>query len=72
MDFAQQCFEMSGGVFGITSGILRRAWKFDGSDRVPDRDSVEQLLPLIGFGKLRWRSPILLLRHQVWSWISAV
>jgi thiamine biosynthesis lipoprotein ApbE len=36
MDFAQQCFEMSGGVFDITSGILRRAWKFDGSDRVPD------------------------------------
>ena len=61
MDFAQQCFEMSGGVFDITSGILRRAWKFDGSDRVPDPDSVEQLLPLIGFGKLQWRSPALLL-----------
>jgi thiamine biosynthesis lipoprotein len=61
MDFAQQCFEMSGGVFDITSGILRRAWKFDGSDRVPDPDSVDQLLPLIGFGKLQWRSPALLL-----------
>jgi FAD:protein FMN transferase len=61
MDFAQQCFEMSGGVFDITSGILRRAWKFDGSDRVPDPDSVEQLLPLIGFGKLQWWSPALLL-----------
>jgi FAD:protein FMN transferase len=61
MDFAQQCFEMSGGVFDITSGILRRAWKFDGSDRVPDPGSVEQLLPLIGFGKLQWRSPALLL-----------
>jgi FAD:protein FMN transferase len=60
VDFAQQCFEMSGGVFDITSGILRRAWRFDGSDRVPDPASVEQLLPLIGFGKLRWRSPDLL------------
>jgi FAD:protein FMN transferase len=61
MDFAQQCFEMSGGVFDITSGILRRAWKFDGSDRVPQPDSVDGLLPLIGFGKLQWRSPALLL-----------
>jgi thiamine biosynthesis lipoprotein len=61
MDFAQQCFEMSGGAFDITSGILRRAWQFDGSDRVPDPHSVEQLLPLIGFEKLQWRSPALLL-----------
>jgi FAD:protein FMN transferase len=60
MDFAQQCFEMSGGAFDITSGILRRAWKFDGSDRVPDPALVEQLRPLIGFGKLRWRAPDLL------------
>ena len=60
MDFAQQCFEMSGGVFDITSGILRRAWKFDGSDRVPDPASVAQLLPLIGFDKLQWRAPDLL------------
>jgi thiamine biosynthesis lipoprotein len=60
MDFAQQCFEMSGGVFDITSGILRRAWKFDGSDRIPAPAFVEQLLPLIGFGKLQWRSPDLL------------
>jgi thiamine biosynthesis lipoprotein len=63
MDFAQQCFEMSGGVFDITSGILRRAWKFDGSDRVPDPASVAQLLPLIGFEKLQWRSPNLLVPH---------
>jgi len=59
MDFAQQCFEMSGGAFDITSGILRRAWKFDGSDRVPDPAAVEQLMPLIGFGKLQWQSPAL-------------
>jgi thiamine biosynthesis lipoprotein len=61
INFAQQCFEMSAGIFDITSGILRRAWKFDGSDRVPDPDSVKKLLPLIGFGKLQWRSPALLL-----------
>jgi len=59
IDFAQQCFEISDGLFDITSGVLRRAWTFDGSDRVPDAAVVQSLLPLIGFNKLRWRSPFL-------------
>ena len=49
MNFARQCFELSGGLFDITSGILRRAWKCDGSDRVPDAATVGALLPSIGF-----------------------
>jgi thiamine biosynthesis lipoprotein len=48
---------LSGGAFDITSGVLRHAWKFDGSDRVPDKAAVERLLPLVGFDKLEWRSP---------------
>jgi len=61
IDFASQCFQISGGLFDITSGILRRAWKFDGSDRVPEPEAIERLLPLIGFDKLEWRPPRLLL-----------
>jgi FAD:protein FMN transferase len=61
LDFAGQCYELSNGLFDITSGVLRRAWKFDGSDRVPEPALVESLLPLVGFDKLRWRSPHLLL-----------
>jgi thiamine biosynthesis lipoprotein len=36
IDFASQCFDLSEGLFDITSGALRRAWTFDGSDRIPD------------------------------------
>jgi thiamine biosynthesis lipoprotein len=61
LDFAQQCFQISDGLFDITSGILRRAWRFDGSDRLPDAAAVQDLLPLIGFDKLRWQSPFLTL-----------
>jgi thiamine biosynthesis lipoprotein len=61
IDFAGRCFELSDGLFDITSGVLRRAWKFDGSDRVPDPDAIRNLLPLVGFDKLEWRSPHLLL-----------
>jgi thiamine biosynthesis lipoprotein len=60
MDFAKLCFELSDGLFDITSGVLRRAWKFDGSDRIPEPAAVESLLPLVGFAKLIWRSPHIL------------
>jgi len=36
LDFASQCFELSDGLFDITSGVLRRAWQFDGSDNIPN------------------------------------
>jgi len=61
LDFAQQCFELSEGLFDITSGVLRHAWTFDGSDRIPDPASIERLLPSVGFNKLRWDPPLLML-----------
>jgi thiamine biosynthesis lipoprotein len=61
IDFASRCFDLSEGLFDITSGVLRHAWKFDGSDRIPEAAAVERLLPLVGFGKVRWQSPVLFL-----------
>ena len=61
VDFASQCFDLSEGLFDITSGVLRRAWTFDGSDRIPEAAVIEQLLPLVGFEKIQWRSPRLVL-----------
>jgi FAD:protein FMN transferase len=61
MNFASRCFDLSEGLFDITSGVLRRAWTFDGSDHIPEAAVIERLLPLVGFEKLRWRSPHLLL-----------
>ena len=61
IDFASQCYEVSDGLFDITSGVLRRAWIFDGSDRVPQPEVVRRLLPHIGFDKLRWHRPQLTL-----------
>ena len=61
IDFASQCFDLSEGLFDITSGVLRRAWNFNGSDRIPGAAVIERLLPLVGFEKLQWQSPRLLL-----------
>ncbi len=61
LDFAAQCYELSDGLFDVTSGLFRRAWKFDGSDRIPTELAVAELLPLVGFGKVRWERPYLTL-----------
>jgi thiamine biosynthesis lipoprotein len=61
IDFASRCCDLSEGLFDITSGVLRRAWTFDGSDRIPEADAIERLLPLVGFDKLQWQSPHLML-----------
>lgn len=61
LDFAARCFALSNGRFDITSGILRRVWTFDGSDRVPTRGRVKALLPLVGWDKVAWRRPELCL-----------
>lgn len=57
-NYADTCHEQSGGLFDISSGILREAWDFK-SGIVPDAASVEALLPRIGWEKLSWQPPLL-------------
>jgi thiamine biosynthesis lipoprotein len=59
LDYAQQLYQLSEGLFDITSGVLRRVWTFDGSDNIPSSEEVEALLPLIGWHKVQWDAPII-------------
>lgn len=61
LDYAGQCFALSNGLFDITSGVLRRAWKFDGSDRLPAPSQVETLRSLVGWKKVSWNPPAIVL-----------
>jgi thiamine biosynthesis lipoprotein len=61
LDFAAECWELSEGLFDITSGVLRRVWVFDGSDRLPTAEAVQEALELVGWQKLRWRESVLTL-----------
>jgi thiamine biosynthesis lipoprotein len=54
LDYAATCYDLSEGMFDITSGVLRRAWKFDGSDRVPAEPTVADLLQYVGWGRVAW------------------
>ena len=59
LDYGAHLWERSEGRFDLTSGVLRRVWRFDGSDRVPSIEAVQALMPLIGWSRVAWRSPLL-------------
>ncbi|MDD2864291.1 MAG: FAD:protein FMN transferase [Methylococcales bacterium] len=52
LHYAQTCYELSDRLFDITSGILRRAWRFD-SGILPDDKIIETLLKRIGLHHLQ-------------------
>ncbi len=70
IDYAASIFQLSEGLFDITSGVLRRIWRFDGSDAIPSRQQIKELKPLIGWQKVKWQRPELILL-RVWKSTSA-
>ena len=62
LDFADTLAKLSDGRFDITSGVLRRAWTFDGGNHVPSQQQIDALMPLVGWHKVRWRRPHLTLQ----------
>jgi len=52
IDFGQTCYALSDGLMDLTSGILRKAWYFDGSDNIPTQSKIDTLLPFIGWDKM--------------------
>jgi FAD:protein FMN transferase len=56
LDYAVACYEQSDGLFDITSGILRRAWKFD-QGKLPEQPLIESLLEKVGWHKVSWNRP---------------
>ena len=61
LDYADLCYRLSDGLFDITSGVLRKVWKFDGSDRVPAERDISAVLPSVGWSKVTWNKPQLML-----------
>ncbi len=54
LTYADQCYRLSEGLFDITSGVLRKAWKFDGTEQAPDQKLINSLKRKVGWDKVRW------------------
>jgi thiamine biosynthesis lipoprotein len=62
LDFAATLTQLSEGRFDITCGVLRKAWRFDGGSHVPSQSDIDALLPLVGWQRVSWESPVLSLQ----------
>ncbi len=51
--YADACYKTSGGLFDITSGVLRRAWDFK-RPRLPDQQEIDALLLQVGWDMVEW------------------
>ena len=59
LDFAATLYTLSEHRFDVTSGVLRRVWRFDGGDRIPNAADVRDILGLVGWHKIEWQRPML-------------
>jgi len=62
IDYAETCHQLSAGRFDITSGVLRKVWRFDGSHHLPAPKAVNRILALVGWHTVQWRKPYLQMR----------
>jgi thiamine biosynthesis lipoprotein len=53
LDFGATLWKSSDGRFDLTSGVLRRAWRFE-TARLPAQDEIEALLRLVGWPRVEW------------------
>ena len=55
LNYAVTCYEQSDGLFDITSGALRKIWKFtQNSNTLPNPKYIDKALKKIGWDKVRW------------------
>ncbi|HSW11343.1 MAG TPA: FAD:protein FMN transferase [Solimonas sp.] len=60
LDYATAAHEQSEGLFDASSGVLRRAWDFK-AKQLPQQAQLDALLPLVGWQRLLWQSPRIVL-----------
>jgi thiamine biosynthesis lipoprotein len=65
LKFAEQCYQISDGLFDITSGVLRKVWRFDGSSNVPTSSQIDQILPFVGWEKISYSETKIVVPHSM-------
>jgi len=53
LEIADQLWRSSGGLFDITSGVLRKAWRFDAANTPVDLSQLEALKKKVGWDKVK-------------------
>ena len=60
LHFADTCYQQSGGLFDVTSGVLRKAWKFTTevieTQDLPRAEELQRLQSQTGWQHVRWQA----------------
>jgi thiamine biosynthesis lipoprotein len=59
LQFGATLWQLSEGRFDLTSGVLRRAWRFGPDQVVPDARQIADLIGRVGWQRVNWQPPIL-------------
>lgn len=65
IDYGQHLYQLSEGRFDLTSGVLRRLWRFDGAERWADAAAVAAILEHVGWQRVRWQGRRLQMQPQM-------
>jgi len=63
LEFSARLFELSGGLFDVTTGPLRHAWDFRAGIE-PGDEALERVLPLVGWSRVDWDGRSVRLPHK--------
>lgn len=59
IDYGAQLWQLSDGRFDLTSGVLRRVWRFEAGATPPGREAVDALMAHVGWQRVQWAPPTL-------------
>lgn len=59
LQFGVTLWQVSEGRFDLTSGILRRAWRFGAAAAIPDEQQIAELMGRVGWQRVNWQPPTL-------------
>lgn len=51
--YAEQAYQISDGLFDLTTGVLRKVWDFKAA-KVPSQQAIDQQLRLVNWKKVQW------------------
>lgn len=58
LDYAEECYKQSDGLFDITAGALRPVWNYHiRPHKLPTPEALEPLMKAVGWEKVEWKKP---------------
>jgi len=65
IDYANECFSISNGLFDISSGVFRTIWQFKPNSKIPSQEKISDTLQHVGWQNIHWENPTITLPSKM-------